>query len=521
MLPRAPFPATRSHPTVSFPKRVAAGAALGAGLLAVLAVSLAPPADAALTTERVASGLNRPVVCTAPPGDLDRLFIVEQRGVIRILTGGQVLATPFLDIDALVANISGNDERGLLGLAFHPDYATNGTFYLNYVNNLNDTVIARYTVSSDPDIADPASAQIILTIDQPYTNHNGGHLAFGPQDGYLYIGMGDGGSAGDPGNRAQNPGVLLGKMLRIDVDGGSPYAIPPDNPFVGPGDPLDEIWALGLRNPYRFAFDALTADLYIADVGQSAIEEVDYQLASSPGGENYGWRIMEGSQCYDNSTPPGCFDPSLTPPIHEYSHGGSPFRCSITGGVVYRGSLIPEIDGHYFFADFCSNQIWSFKVVGGAVTEFQDRTAELAPGGGLAIGSIAGFGADGSGEIYIVDRDATSAGEIYKIVPVTTGIEVAPAPAVGPRLGRALPNPFAIDAWFEVEPGAGGPVAVAIYGVDGRRVRQLAAVEAGSGRTVRRWDGRDDQGRLQPSGHYFVRAIQDGHHQTRRITLLR
>ena len=363
---------------------------------------------AALKTTRVASGLSRPLFVTSPPGDTARLFIVEQHTArIKILTGGSILPTPFLDINDLVIN-TGN-ERGLLGLAFHPNYASNGFFFVNYVDNSGNTVIARFQVSGDPNVAYHDSQFILLTISQPYTNHKGGMLAFGPYDGYLYISLGDGGSGGDPENRAQDDGQLLGKMLRIDVDSGLPYGIPPDNPFVGPGLPLDEIWAKGLRNPWRFSFDRLTGDLCIADVGQDLYEEIDFQPASSNGGENYGWRLMEGNHCYN--PPVNCDPGGLTYPIYEYSHGGSPFRCSVTGGYVYRESAIPDLQGTYFFGDYCSGQIWSFRYDGINVNDFTERTSQLAPGGGLSIDEISSFGEDAVGNLYIVDLD----GEVYKI----------------------------------------------------------------------------------------------------------
>jgi glucose/arabinose dehydrogenase len=363
-----------------------------------------------LHTERVASGLFRPLFVASPPGDTSRLFIVEQNtGRIKILTGGAVLPTPFLDIGHLITS-SGN-EQGLLGLAFHPVYSSNGYFFVDYTDTLGNTAVARYKVSGDPNQAEPESGFVILNVAQPFANHNAGMLAFGPGDGYLYIGLGDGGSAGDPGNRAQDDGELLGKILRIDVDGGSPYAIPPDNPFVGAGDPLDEIWAKGLRNPWRFSFDRITYDLYIADVGQSLYEEIDFQDSSSSGGENYGWRLMEGDHCYN---PPIDCDPGgLTYPIHVYTHGGSPGRCSVTGGYVYRGGAIPGLQGTYFFADYCSGQIWSFRYDGNNLTEFADRTSELDPGSGMSIDQISSFGEDAAGELYIVDLD----GEVYKIEP--------------------------------------------------------------------------------------------------------
>ncbi|MBD3232138.1 MAG: T9SS type A sorting domain-containing protein [candidate division Zixibacteria bacterium] len=370
-----------------------------------------------LTSIRVASGLSAPELVTSPSNDLDRAFIVEQTGAIRILQDGQLLPTPFLDIDSLV---SYGGERGLLGLTFHPDYDQNKYFYVNYTDVDGNTVIARFEASNDPNVADPDSRANIFTIDQPYSNHNAGMLAFGPNDGYLYFGLGDGGSAGDPGNRAQDDSVLLGKMIRIDVDSDFPYAIPDDNPFVGPGPPLDEIWAKGLRNPWRFSFDRANGDMYIADVGQNLWEEVDYQPGDSPGGENYGWRLMEGSHCYN---PPEDCDPGgLTYPIHEYSHGGSPYRCSITGGYVYRGDAMPSLQGTYFFADYCSGQIWSFRYDGNNVNDFQERTSELEPQGNYDIADISSFGEDGAGDIYITDLDD---GEVFKIVP-TISIDMVP-----------------------------------------------------------------------------------------------
>ncbi len=369
-----------------------------------------------LTTELVVSGLDQPHLVTYAPGDFDRLFILEKRGRIRIVKDGVLLTTPFLDIDALVGGgIFSFDERGLLGLAFHPDYQNNGYFFVNYTDNSSNTVIARYKISSDPDIADPASAMIGLTIDQPFDNHNGGWIEFGP-DGYLYIATGDGGSGNDPGNRAQDiTDQLLGKILRIDINGddfpGDPnrnYAIPPDNPFVGvTGD--DEIWAYGLRNPWRNDFDRETGDLYIADVGQSSWEEINFQPAASTGGENYGWRCMEGAHC-TGLTGCECFDSQLELPIHEYDHGDG---CSITGGLVYRGCEIPDLDGTYFFGDYCSARIWSFRYDGVSITDFVERTAELDPVGGPAIIDITSFGEDAFGELYICSQD----GNIFKIVP--------------------------------------------------------------------------------------------------------
>jgi glucose/arabinose dehydrogenase len=370
-----------------------------------------------ITARRIASGLNRPVYVTSPAGDTGRLFILEQHtGRIKILNldTGLMNVTPFLDIDGLA---TGN-EQGLFGLAFDPNYAENGFFYVNFTESDRTTNIRRYQVSAnDPDIADPASGTTIIRYSQPFSNHNGGWIGFGP-DGYLYICAGDGGSGNDPGNRAQDiTNQKLGKILRLDVGGDDfpadatrNYSIPPDNPFVGiEGD--DEIWAYGLRNPWRAGFDRLTGDFYIADVGQNQVEEINFQPAASTGGENYGWRVMEGNRCNFPNDPLPCNDPSLTPPIHAYLHsGGINGGQSVSGGYVYRGP-IREIQGVYFFADFVSNQIWSFRYDGTNKTDFTRRTEELAQDAGT-VGSISSFGEDAMGNLYICDLG----GEIFKIV---------------------------------------------------------------------------------------------------------
>jgi glucose/arabinose dehydrogenase len=307
---------------------------------------------------------------------------------------GAVMPTPFLDIISLV-NSSGS-EQGLLGLAFHPRYSENGFFYVHYSDLNGDTAIARYQVSADPNVADPTTASMLLQIDQPYSNHNGGHLLFGP-DGYLYIGMGDGGSGGDPHGNGQNPTALLGKMLRIDVDGGSPYAIPWDNPFVNTPDARGEIWATGLRNPWRYSFDRLTGDLYIADVGQNEYEEVNFAPLGTSG-LNYGWNRMEGTHCFRADD---CDRDGLVLPIGEYDHDEG---CSITGGNVYRGSAYPALFGGYFFGDFCSGRIWSLhRDAGGAwiQTELLESDAE-----------ISAFGEDTNGELYLTSMGD---GAIYQL----------------------------------------------------------------------------------------------------------
>ncbi len=376
-------------------------------------------AQTPLTTELVVNGLAKPVEAIGMPGD-PRIFIVEQNtALIRIFDGTNLLATPFLNIKSKTLT-SGNEE-GFLGLAFHPNYSVagavgEGAFFVNYsATNPRRSVIERYQVSAaNPNIADATSGQVLLTISQPFSNHNGGCLRFGP-DGFLYIGTGDGGSANDPFCNAQNPTVLLGKMLRIDIDGASPYAIPAGNPYTGNPAKLDEIWSVGLRNPWRFSFDGLTGEQFIGDVGQGAREEVDIAAGGIPG-LNFGWKIMEGLNCFSTSACPGsvavCNDPSFQPPVTQYNHGGFGGGCSITGGEVYRGCKIPDLFGTYFYADYCSNIITSFDYVGGTVNNMATRTSELAPGGGLSINSITSFGRDGDGEILIVDQG----GEIYRII---------------------------------------------------------------------------------------------------------
>ena len=341
--------------------------------------------------EVVASGFLNPVQVTNAGDGSQRLFVVEQNGLIRIIQNGTTLPTSFLDISDKVICCG---ERGLLGLAFHPDYAENGYFYLNYTRPGGDTVIARYNVSTtDPNMAEANSENILLIVDQPYSNHNGGQLLFSPVDGYLYIGMGDGGSAGDPQNNAQNINTLLGAMLRLNVDNGNPYAIPPDNPFVG-SDGLDEIWAYGLRNPWRFSFDRQNGDLYIGDVGQNAWEEIDYQRAGTPGGLNFGWRCKEGTHNYNFTG--DCLTANLTDPIAEYSHSEGQ---AVTGGFVYRGQDFPNMVGRYFYADYVSGNIWSLYKTGSNPDTWSLPKLELSSG--LLISA---FGEDKNGEIYVVDR---------------------------------------------------------------------------------------------------------------------
>jgi glucose/arabinose dehydrogenase len=358
-------------------------------------------AEPGITADLVATGFSFPVDINNAGDGSDRLFIVEQAGRIKIIEDGAVLSTSFLDISNLVSCC---DEQGLLGIAFHPDYAINGFFYVNYTNIDGDTVIARYSVSTtDHNIADPASAQIILTVQQPFPIHNAGKLLFSPLDGYLYIPLGDGGNLKDPGDLAQDTGTLLGKVLRIDVNNGSPYGIPPDNPFVGPGDPLDEIWAIGMRNPWRFSFDRANSDIYIGDVGHNLWEEIDYQAAGTPGGLNFGWPCREGAHDFNFSG--NCSQLTLTDPIAEYGHsGGWP---SVTGGFVYRGNQYAALFGCYIFADYRSGRIWTIYKAGPntwTLPELELDTDYL----------ISTFGEDEGGELYFAHRDS-STGTIYHI----------------------------------------------------------------------------------------------------------
>jgi glucose/arabinose dehydrogenase len=347
----------------------------------------------------VVSGFNRPVYLTHA-GD-ERLFVVEQDGTIRIVQDGALLPQPFLNIDPLVG--SGESEQGLLSVAFHPNYGENGRFFVYYTDTDGDTVVARYQVSDDdPNQANPDSALVLLTQSQPYGNHNGGLLKFGP-DGYLYVGLGDGGYANDPLLAGQDTATLLGKLLRLDVDfNESGYAIPANNPFVNDEAARNEIWAYGLRNPWRFSFDRLTGDLYIADVGQNIWEEVHFQPANSPGGENYGWNIMEGAHCFQAES---CDETGLEQPIVEHQHGTG--DCSITGGYVYRGQQFLSLYGNYFYGDYCSGNMWS-------LLRQPDGTWVNNQVFGLRGLFISSFGEDVNGELYLLSYGD---GVVYQIQP--------------------------------------------------------------------------------------------------------
>jgi glucose/arabinose dehydrogenase len=395
-----------------------------------------------------ASGFNAPVEI-ANAGDT-RMFIIEQGGKIRILNAnGSVLTTPFLNLTT--ATISTGGERGLLGLAFHPNYVSNGYFYVNYTNTAGSTVIARYSVStSNLNIANVSSATILLTIPQPFTNHNGGTIRFGP-DGYLYIGMGDGGSGGDPGNRAQNKNLLLGKMLRIDVDNGLPYQNPATNPYVGIAG-ADEIWAIGMRNPWKFSFDNADGSLWTADVGQSEFEEINKVSALSLG-LNYGWKCYEGTLVYtQNCVVAGT---TYTFPIAQYSHSDG--SCSVTGGYVYRGTTYPNFVGKYFFADFCKNRIGYVNSLG---TIFYSNTF-------TGDNNFSTFGLDVNNELYVA---SIYNGIIYKLVDLTLKTEDFNSSGIG-----IFPNPAQTN--FSVQSSSTAfPLEIQVFDMSGKRLIS-AAVE--------------------------------------------
>jgi glucose/arabinose dehydrogenase len=357
-------------------------------------VGLNPPV--VLGLEEVASGLASPLYVTAPAGD-SRLFVVEQHGRIRIIKNGQLLPTPFLDITPQVGT---ENEQGLLSVAFHPSYATNGFFYIFYKDLDRVTRIERYSVSSDPDVADEGSSKLILAFPGPTPSHNGGLALFGP-DGMLYIGTGDGGEVGDPQANGQNLGLLLGKILRIDVDHGDPYEIPADNPFVGRAEARGEIWAYGLRNPWRFSFDKRGGVLYIADVGNELFEEVNV-VPSNASGINYGWNTMEGSSCFIT---PNCSRTGLQLPALVYDHSNG--ACSVIGGYVYRGAITNGLIGHYFYSDYCAGFLKSFRYQKGVATD--QRTYDVGN-----IGLVTSFGEDSGGELYMTAAN----GRVYRIVRI-------------------------------------------------------------------------------------------------------
>jgi glucose/arabinose dehydrogenase len=459
---------------------------------------------------------SRPVDLQHPGDGSDRIFVVEQRGVIKVFENSAAVSSVeiFLDIQDLVNDV-GNEE-GLLGLAFHPNYESNGYFYVNYTANPpRRTVIARYRVSAaDPNQADRNSAFVLLEFAQPFENHNGGQLAFGP-DGYLYIATGDGGSAGDPFGNGQSRETLLGKILRIDVDnpsGGRNYGIPSDNPFANNTSGFkEEIYAYGLRNPWRFSFDPVTQWLWAADVGQGRIEEVD--IIES--GKNYGWDIMEGSACFEPAS--GCNMTGLVKPIWEYDHG---LGRSITGGHVYRGARVPELVGAYIYADFITGRIWALRYDG--VTPAQNQQLKDTNLG------ISSFGLDKNNELYLCAFD----GKIYHFLRRTTSVGANLSQPTSYHLGQNFPNPFFSEA------KAAGPgnsattitytlskdaeVELSVYNLSGQFIRHLVNQHQPAGEHAVVWNGSDSEGTLQPSGAYFYRLkIGNELVETKRMMLVR
>jgi glucose/arabinose dehydrogenase len=425
----------------------------------VLSVSVASGAEwPEIDLEERWAGFSRPVQLIHAGDGSGRLFVVEQGGRIRLIDGDGVVAAPFLDISDRVSCCG---ERGLLGLAFPPGFSSKRHFYVNYTDASGDTVVARYRLTGDPSVADEGSEEVVFMIDQPFSNHNGGQLAFGP-DGYLYIGTGDGGSGGDPQNNAQNRLSLLGKILRIDVESGAdPYAIPDSNPFAHVDDAQPEIWALGLRNPWRFSFDTSTGDLFVADVGQSNFEEVHVQPASSTGGENYGWRILEGSHCFESDS---CDTAGLELPVFEYDHS---LGCSVTGGFVSRSGRWPRLEGVYLLGDYCSGRVWGLRRSGDG---WEGR--QLAESGF----SISGFGIDEQGAVYVLDYGSGT------VAAVTDSVE-APAyralvPAVA-HLSGSGGTPWRAD--LAVVNAGGSTVTVDLtYRGDGFEIERTESIEPGA-----------------------------------------
>lgn len=390
------------------PKCVLAGLCVSVALI----LAAAPPAHAAkvIAAELVASGLKQPTYVCSDPNDSSRLFVLERSsGKIKLVKNGVVQSKPFLNLGDKVSS-DRDGEQGLFGMAFPPNFGSkNPFFYVCYSNIFGASILEAYKVGSNPDKAKTGSGKVLLETQSSQNIHFAGMLAFGP-DGNLYVGRGDGGPAEDPLGHAQDRNTLLGKILRIKVNKAKPYKVPSSNPFVGEQNVKPEIWAYGLRNPWRFSFDRLTGDIYIGDVGQNTVEEVDFQPASSAGGENYGWNTAEGLECLGGGGTCGS-NAGFTQPIHQYQHTEG---IAIIGGYVYRGSAIPQMQGRYFFADHGFTTIWSFVYDGNSVTDLQDHTNELEPDGPNTINSISSFGQDADGELYIVDIND---GEIYKIVP--------------------------------------------------------------------------------------------------------
>jgi hypothetical protein len=411
-------------------------------------------AAAGVRLEQVAGSLGRPVDVAHAGDGSGRLFIALQTGVILVHDGRDLLDTPFLDISRRITCCGG---RGILGMTFHPRYRRNGIFFVAFTNRKGDAVVARYSVSADPNVADPATEEVLLVVPQPYPGHNNGDIAFGP-DGFLYVATGDGGAEGDPDDRAQNLGSLLGKILRIDVDRASPYAVPDDNPFRETPGAQGEIWAYGLRYPWRFSFDRETGDLFIGDVGEHEREEIDFQPAESPGGENYGWRRMEGTRCFE--PPTDCDDGTFSAPIVEYEHD---VGCSVIGGFRYRGPPVATLSRFYLYGDFCSGRIWGARPDSGG----QWRSTLLA----RSDLSIVSFGEDESGNVYAVHLAGNApAGAVYRLVG-------EPLFASGFETGGLADWSRARGGVAVVAPGLGRTAYALEVPVDGTKRRSFVEIE--------------------------------------------
>lgn len=465
-------------------------------LLALAMVNIASESKSQnpeIILEPFASGLNM-VTDIGNAGD-SRLFVAEQPGVIRIISdNGNVLSTPFLDIRILVD--TSHNERGLLGITFHPDYKNNGYFYVNYTALPNgETHISRFSVSgADSNIADPSSEQIILTQSQPFGNHNAGALHFGP-DSYLYFGLGDGGSGGDPLENAQDGSTLLGKMIRIDVNGTAPYEIPSTNPFVNDTNILDEIWAMGVRNPFRFSFDRNTGDIWIADVGQSDWEEINYEPANGPGGMNWGWNCYEGSDPFDLQ---GCDTiENYDFPVFEYPNNNN-YGCAILGGYVYRGSDYADLRGHYLFTDLCSGRLWTLYSDGSGGWDTTDQ-------GSKTNNSFTTFGQDHQGELYIAERE----GDIFKITTTDTISGVAENNTdYGFHLWAARPNPFSSQLSLQYHLDRPMQVKIEVVDMLGRVVKTLKDDFASQGKHHINWNV-EKKAALNPGIYLLVFKAED------------
>jgi len=373
--------------------------------------------------QKIASGFDKPVYIVTNPSDAEQLYVIEQKGVVRLIEKGSVVKTPFLDIkDRVHRPLFPGDEMGMLGLAFDPSFKENQFIYVHYNDKDDNTIISRFKVKGK--LADKKSEKNILTLAQPYSNHNGGTIEFGP-DGYLYIGLGDGGSAGDPEKRAQDLTNLFGKILRIDINTDKPYLVPKDNPFTYYRKFKDEIWSYGLRNPWRFSFDYLTGDMIIGDVGQNLWEEINIEYAKdNKGGNNYGWNVMEGNHCYPEDAT--CSNEGYIMPAFEYPNNANYAKtlfgikqpnmdgCSITGGYVYRGKNIPKLYGKYIFGDYCTGKVWSIRIVEGKGEELVDHTKDILSSMGKREFYLSSFGQDNDQELFLIDYNGT----IYRLVNI-------------------------------------------------------------------------------------------------------